>query len=248
MEVCCEDPELTSSLGRTPRGSVKRKVSDVAQAAPAAHKRSSDPGMKPGFSGCCVKMTTPPNTQRIRWKVAHSSARNLGRYHELRRDRGRWVGYVREAGGNKWSQFAGTAPRKRAWTTPRRAERASRHGPETAQTLLSQRREWERSVLPLVRYNSGEPGVLRCYLAVKSAGRGNDIMASLNRCGSRAREAKMLALTLLVSRAILPFVVPREQLWQFNPACLVSVLIRSVIRSGISPGRCTRLLACPCGR
>lgn len=36
----------------------------------------------------------------------------------LRRDRGRWVGYVREAGGNKWSQFAGTVRRKRAWTAP----------------------------------------------------------------------------------------------------------------------------------
>lgn len=115
--------------------------------------------------GLCASVSERPEP-----KTALSLSSSLGRYHELRRDRGRWVGYVREAGGNKWSQFAGTAPRKRAWTTPRRAERASRHGPETAQTLLSQRREWERSVLPLVRYNSGEPGVLRCYLAIKSAG------------------------------------------------------------------------------
>lgn len=130
-----------------------------------------------GFSGCCVKITTPPIPKRICWKVAHSSppkwpsiayfacfakekerksdlrlpldvlyspswewrgkmsresdwvwageagrragassvavrqspsdlnqklrslSSSLGRYHELRRDRGRWVGYVRKAGG-----------------------------------------------------------------------------------------------------------------------------------------------------
>lgn len=122
-----------------------------------------------GASSVAVRQSPSDLNQKLR-----SLSSSLGRYHELRRDRGRWVGYVREAGGINGANLQRRCRGSKRGQPPQRAERASRHGLETAQTLFardSQRTDfWERSVLPLVEYNSGEPGVLRGYLAIKSAG------------------------------------------------------------------------------
>lgn len=122
-----------------------------------------------GASSVAVRQSPSDLNQKLR-----SLSSSLGRYRELRRDRGRWVGYVREAGGINGANLQERCRGSKRGQPPRRAERASRHRPETAQTLFardSQRTDfWQRTVLPLVEYSSGEPGVLRGYLAIKSAG------------------------------------------------------------------------------
>lgn len=47
-----------------------------------------------GASSVAVRQSPSDPNQKLR-----SLSSSLGRYHELRRDRGRWVGYVHEAGG-----------------------------------------------------------------------------------------------------------------------------------------------------
>lgn len=86
-----------------------------------------------GASSVAVRQSPSDPNQKLR-----SLSSSLGRYHELRRDRGRWVGYVREAGGINGANLQERCRGSKRGQPPRGAERASRHGPETAQTLLAQ--------------------------------------------------------------------------------------------------------------
>lgn len=87
-----------------------------------------------GASSVAVRQSPSDPNQKLR-----SLSSSLGRYHELRRDRGRWVGYVHEAGGINGANLQERCRGRKRGQTPRGAERASRHGPETARTLLAQR-------------------------------------------------------------------------------------------------------------
>lgn len=53
-----------------------------------------------GASSVAVRQPPSDLNQKLR-----SLSPSLGRYHELRRDRGRWVEYVREAGGINGANF-----------------------------------------------------------------------------------------------------------------------------------------------
>lgn len=84
-----------------------------------------------GASSVAVRHSPSDLNQKLR-----SLSSSLGRYHELRRDRGRWVGYVREAGGINWANLQARCSGSKREHPPRRAVRASRHGPQTAPTLF----------------------------------------------------------------------------------------------------------------